>query len=63
MQLRATHATKNVDSILAISLLAKQYMISGDVLNPESGMLGWSHNNGFHNILKIQMLTTLEREV
>ena len=35
-----------VDSILVISLLTKQYFISGNVLNPESGGLAWRGGQG-----------------
>ena len=31
--------------------LAKQYLISEDLLNPRSGESSWSHNNGFQNSL------------
>ena len=36
------------DSILAISLVAKQYIINGDVLDIWSRGPAWSHKNGFH---------------
>ena len=37
---------------MAISLLAKQYLISGgDVLNPGFGGPSWSHNNDFQKIV------------
>ena len=37
-----------------ISLLAKKDLISGDVLNPESGGIASSHNDGFKRKLSFQ---------
>ena len=54
---------EKADSISAISLLSKQYLLNGDFLNLESGWQVWSHNIDFQNRLLFKMPLTLEWKV
>ena len=46
-----------------IKLLAKKYLINGDVLNAESEGSAQSHNNCFQTNYNFKMLITPERKV
>ena len=49
--------------LFTIRLLAKKYLISGDVLNPESKVSAQSHKNCFQTNFNFKRLKTFERKV